>query len=792
MTTIFSIRLPLAWATVLLVYISALGQASRARAEQFPAVDAIFKKEIADGKIPGAVVIVGRRGRVVYRRAFGYRSLEPTRELMTVDTIFDLASLTKPIATATAVMRLVQHGQVRLNDPVVQYIPEFDKLGKDQITIRQLLTHYSGLREDLDLDVPWWGYAEAMRRVWEEKPIYPPGWRFLYSDINYLVLGELVLRVSGMPLDKYAEAHIFRPLNMTRTRFNPPASWRTRIAPTEYAEGGRMLRGVVHDPTARRMGGVAGHAGLFGTADDVAKFAQAILDQRILTPALIRKMTTPQQPANATVLRGLGWDIDSPFSSTRGELLPVGSFGHTGFTGTSLWIDPLTKTYIVVLANGVHPRAGEPVVSLRGRVANAVAATLKLSVSEQDKIELARLTGYNEASPAARRVPFRNGTVLNGIDVLVRSNFAELQAPDGKRRKIGLVTNHTGVDAQGRRTIDLLAQAPGVELAAIFSPEHGVTGALDTTQIGNAVDAATGIPVYTVYGDTDAKRRPDPEVVKTLEALVYDIQDVGVRFYTYETTLGYFLEAAAQARIPIYVLDRPNPITGAFVQGPLSEATLQSFVNYHNVPVRHGLTIGELARMFNAERGINAKLTVIKMDGWMRGDWFDATGQSWVSPSPNMRSLTQATLYPGVALIEGTNVSVGRGTDTPFEVLGAPWINGRELASYLNARSPTGVRFVPISFTPKSSKYANQLCGGVNIVLLDRMTLDAPQLGIELASALRTLYPQQFEIDKMTLLLANKRVFDSILAGVDPRRIVEDWREPLQAFSEMRKKYLLY
>jgi uncharacterized protein YbbC (DUF1343 family) len=553
-----------------------------------------------------------------------------------------------------------------------------------------------------------------------------------------------------------------------------------------------MLRGVVHDPTARRMGGVAGQAGLFSTADDLSKFAQALLSgSTILPPSVITKMTTPQQPPTSTVLRGLGWDIDSPFSSNRGDLLPVGSYGHTGFTGTSLWIDPTTRTFIILLTNSVHPRGKGNVIALRSKIATAVAAALPLRVAEKDLLRLKNITGYNETQTAGRRMSSRNGSVKTGIDVLEAHNFDLLAGTSGKK-KIGVLTNQTGVDSQGRRTIDVLAQAPGVSLDAIFSPEHGVTGTLDTTDISNSRDADTGVPVYSVYGGTDAARRPSLDVLKKLDAVVVDIQDAGVRFYTYESTLGYFLEAAAKANVEIVVLDRPNPITGSFIQGPMPDAGRESFVNYGLTPVRHGMTMGELATMFNAERHQNAHLEVVPMEGWMRGDWLDSTGLGWINPSPNLRSLTEATLYPGVALVEGTNVSVGRGTDTPFELLGAPWINGRQLAQYLNARNITGVRFVATTFTPATSNYANQKCEGVNLFVTERNALDAPELGVELASALRALYPQQFHMERMIEIIVNQAVFDAIAKGEDPRRIALDWQDSLTAFQQLREKYLIY
>ncbi len=757
-------------------------------------VDSVVRDAIDNREAPGAVVLVWHDGRVLYRNAFGNRSLDPKSERMTPDTIFDIASLTKVVATTTAVMQLVQRGQVRLNDPVAKYIPEFGQNGKEDVTVRDLLTHFSGLREDLDLINPWQGKETALSMAYAEKLVAPPGTRFLYSDINFIVLGALVERVTEESLDQYCESHIFMPLKMTNTRFLPPASWRPKIAPTDLDENGKMLRGVVHDPTARRMGGVAGHAGVFSTVDDLAKFATALLTgTNVLSPQMIEKMTTPEQPPTSTILRGYGWDIDSPFATNRGSLLPVGSYGHTGFTGTSLWIDPTTKTYIVILANAVHPRGKGSAVALRSKVATAVAAALPLNADEKEQLRWQSITGYSESQPASRRVISRNGSVQTGIDVLEARSFDIIRGAAEEKKKIGLLTNQTGVDAQGRRTVDVLAQAPGVSLQAIFSPEHGAIGAVDTTDVPDTKDPVTGIPIYSVYGGTDAARRPSLDVLKTLEAVVIDLQDAGVRFYTYETTLGYFLEGAAKAGTEVIVLDRPNPITGAFVQGPPSDPGHETFTNYFSsMPVRHGMTLGELAKMFNAERNLNAKLTVVPMEGWLRGDWYDSTGLAWVNPSPNLRSLNQATLYPGVAMIEGTNVSVGRGTDTPFELIGAPWINGRELSNYLNVRNISGVRFVPLEFTPTSSAYSGQKCQGVNLLLVDRNLFDAPELGLELAAALHKLYPQQFQLEKMQDLLVNQAVYDALSQGQDPRRIADDWRDPLDSFLKTRAKYLIY
>jgi len=382
--------------------------------------------------------------------------------------------------------------------------------------------------------------------------------------------------------------------------------------------------------------------------------------------------------------------------------------------------------------------------------------------------------------------------VKNGIDVMEDRNFEALQPNPQAPRKIGLVTNQTGVDASGRRTIDVLANVPGIKLVALFSPEHGAIGALETTNIGNAVDRKTGIPIYSVFGATAESRRPPLDVVKNLDAVVYDIQDVGVRFYTYETTMAYFLEAAAKTGSELIVLDRPNPINGIDVQGPVTDPDQESFVAYGETPVRHGMTVGELARMYNAERHINAKLTVVQMEGWRREEWFDATGQVWINQSPNMRSLTEAALYPGLCLIERTNVSVGRGTDKPFENFGAPWINPKQLAGYLNSRYIAGVRFVPLYFTPTASWYQGQQVGGVYVVLLDRKAVDSPEMGIEIASALHKLYPGDFDMKSIIAIIASKSTVNAVIAGQDPRSIAASWHEELDQFRRVRNKYLLY
>ncbi len=758
---------------------------------QLAPIAEIVEKAIISGKIPGAVVLIGNQGRVVYRRAFGHQAIEPKKLPMRVDTIFDLGSLTKAIATTTAMMQLLEKGKLRLEDQVAAHWPEFKANGKEEITVRHLLTHYSGLRSGLDLKPEWSSYPTALRMIVAEKPASPPGTRFVYSDINFIILGELVHRISGQPLDVYCAENVFMPLEMKDTGFNPSPGLRNRIAPTRYQRGSKrkILWGEVYDPIAHNMGGVAGHAGLFSTADDLSIFAQTLLDGgtrkgvHILSPLTVEKMTTPQSPPNKMALRGLGWDIDSPFASNRGELFPVGSYGHTGFTGTSIWIDPVSKTYIIVLTNRVLLDGKGDVTPLRSQIATFVASALG-SVSVEHILSTRRsLTGYYELMRSYRVHSFRDGKVQTGIDVLNAKKFGPLFG-----LRVGLITNHTGIDSEGRRTVDLLYKASGVKLVSVFVPEHGLSGKMEG-RILSTVDPPTGLPVYSLYGEVD---RPTEKMLNGLDAVVFDIQDAGVRFYTYGTTMAYAMEAAAKRGIAFYVLDRPNPLTGSVVQGPVMDRDLRSFVGYFPIPVRHGMTMGELASMFNKENRIGVKLEIIKMRGYQRSDWYDETGLLWVNPSPNLRTLTETILYPGVAMVEGSNVSVGRGTETPFELLGAPWMKAKELAEYLNRRKIQGVRFIPVDFIPKSSRFENQLCHGIQIMLTDRQALDSPALGVEIASALYRLYPNDFHLDKTLPLIGSHEVLQAIKEGQDPNSIVLNWQASLEQFFKLRSKYLLY
>ena len=810
-------RAAVAFVAVILI---ACGGTAGAQTYNFSEIDTVMQTAIAAKQLPGGVVVIGSGGRVVFHKAYGNRAEDPAIEPATEDTVYDMASLSKCLSTSVAIMQLYEQGKLLFDDPVVKYLPEFGANGKSNITVRQLLTHYSGLREDVPLTDAWTGKAEGIKRAMESAPYGPPGLTFKYSDINFITLGAIVEKLSGEPLDVYAERHIFGPLGMKETSYltphcsalfyepNRPLGGRecnylvplagkaapqrdlSRVAPTAHNDDkpmadDRMLRGEVHDPTTRRMGGVAGHAGVFSTAADASLFAQALLDRLAGRPSTfplkqstLELMCRPEQPAGAKALRGFGWDIDSPYSRPRGDIYPVGSFGHTGFTGTSMWMDPRSDSYVILLANAVHPRGRAAITPLRGKLATAAARALEL-----DK-------------------PLADKPTLTGIDVLEATNFRTLYALPSRTAghlKLGLLTNNTGLDRTGKRTIDVLAaqRSHGLELTTLFAPEHGILGAEDKEGLGNAVDAATRLPIVSLYGAKLEDRKPKAEDLGKLDAILIDLQDAGARFYTYETEMAYVLEAAAKTGTTVVVLDRPALTSGVMVTGPVSDPGTESYINYGDEPMSLGLTMGELAGYFNGERHLGAKLTVVPMQNWQRGLWYDGTGLPWVNPSPNLQSLAAATTYTGIAFAEMTNLSVGRGTDAAFEQVGAAYIatdaEAQKLADTLNARKLVGVTFAPVTFTPaKPYPFADQSIHGVRATVTDRTRFDPPAMGAELLSAVHAQYPTAFSFANAKKIIVNDATMQALAADKDPHEIAAAWEPELWKFREKRQQYLLY
>jgi len=386
-------------------------------------------------------------------------------------------------------------------------------------------------------------------------------------------------------------------------------------------------------------------------------------------------------------------------------------------------------------------------------------------------------------SSARAKKSGRPGRVQTGLDVLEAQKFAPL-----RNKHVGLITNHTGLDSQGRSTVDLLSHAAGVHLVALFSPEHGLAGRNDE-KLASSKDAATGLPIFSLYGET---MRPTDEMLRGIDALVFDVQDAGVRFYTYTATMAYCMEEAAKRHIAFYVLDRPNPIGGNIVEGPMLDADKTSFVAYFPLPVRYGLTIGELAQFFNAENHINCDLHVIAMKNWHRNYFFESTGARWIPPSPNLRTLKGAVLYPGIEILQNASVSVGRGTEKPFEEFGAPWINGEEVAAALNSRHLAGVQFKNQPFIPVGGLYSGQRCGGVGMRITDQQAVRAMRVGLEIAAILRKLYPDKFDPEKLLFLVGNAETIRQLQAGVPPEQVVAGWSAELASFDALRRKYFLY
>jgi len=747
-------------------------------------LEAVVAAQIADGNVAGAVVAIGDASGVRERVALGQRSNGPAAEPMTEDTIFDLASLTKAVATATAVLQLAERGRLELDAPASRYWPAFADGGKAHITIRQLLTHTSGLPPGLAAQSELRGPATVFHAIGVMPPIAAPGHRVIYSDLNYVALGEVVHRVSGIGLDAWCAQNIFQPLGMRDTAFRPSHKAIPRIAPT-IIRNGRWLRGKVHDPTAAALGGVSGNAGLFSTADDLARFARMLLDggrlgdRRILQPASVAQLLTPDGSTAVEATRTLGWEVQAPLIPNRYRAPRAGLLQHLGYTGTGLWIDLVTRRFVIVLTSRLYPAERGNAMPLREAALNLVSSTAPLLSGEQ--IAARASTMADAVISAGSRLPMAVGPVRSGIDVLEASGFAPLA---GKR--VGLVTNHSGFDAQGRRTIDVLNQAPGVRLSAIFAPEHGIGTDLDA-RFGDTIDVRSNVVVHSLYGNSKDIPR---SALADIDVLVFDLQDAGVRFFTYLATLGATLEAAATAHIPVLVLDRPNPMGGDLVGGPVSDTANRSLTNYVSLPLVHGMTIGELARLLNDQLHIGAALHVVAMEQYDRAMRFANTGLGWVPPSPNLRDFAALERYPDVGLIEGASVSVGRGTSAPFGMVGAPWMDGAAVARELNALD-TGATYTPIHFVPAEGPYHGRSCSGVAIHRTSALTRPG-RIGLALARVLSVRYPEHFKLEAIRTSVGSETVWAMLRDGVSLDAIEHTVIAQTDVFLSERAAYLLY
>ncbi|MDO5308552.1 MAG: DUF1343 domain-containing protein [Planctomycetia bacterium] len=764
-------------------------------ADALDRIDALVEAGIQDGDFPGAVVAVGRGNKIGFLRAYGNRQTEPTVEKATFDTTYDLASVTKVTATAISIAILVERGLVKYDDKISKFFPDFAQNGKEDVTVLDCLTHTSGFTPDNSInDYIGYNREEIFQNICKLGLRTPRGEAFAYSDVGFITLGYLIEKLTGVSEDEFVRQNIYLPLGMVDTGYNPNEEQRARAAAAEKRtpDDEDWIKGQVHDPRAYEMKGVAGHAGNFSTATDLAILASMLIGHGTYTPAsgadpvqIMTPETFKLMTEAIVVPRGIrsrGWDKRSPYSGNRAVLMSPAAIGHSGFTGTSYWIDADMDLFVIFLGNRLHPDGKGNYVGMCGKIGQIALDSIHDPIDEQDAKAFVEKSVYRSPNAATSQDRIE-GETLAGVDVLARDDYALL-----KGKKVGLLTNQTGRLKDGRQ-IPKAMQDGGVELTTLFSPEHGLYGALDQANIDNATDPETGLRVYSLYGEV---RRPTPEMIKNIDAFVFDIQDVGVRFYTYISAMCSAMQAAADMGKEFVVLDRPNPIGGVKVDGPWLDPGCESYVAFFPMPIQHGMTVGEIALAFAHYYKLNLKLTVVPCENWSRDLYFDQTGLTWVNPSPNMRSLTEALLYPGLGIPEFTNLSVGRGTDTPFEVIGAPWINADDLAKKMTALNLPGVSFEPITYTPTASKYADEEVHGLKFTVTDRNALQPVQLGVALMTQLAKDYPENWELQNANTLLLNDQTLQAIKDGQKLDDIVKLWNDDLERFNKFRAGYLIY
>lgn len=717
------------------------------------ALDAAVRQASA----PGAVAFVGEGDRIIFHGASGHRALQPARLPATTDTIYDLASLTKVVATTTSILLLWERGKLDLDQPVSQIIPVplFSKF-----TVRHLLTHTTGLashkvwyKEIASLD-------EAIQRIGDSGLNSVPGATRTYSDLGFMILGKVVELTARNSLDAFARENIFAPLGMNRTAFNPPIEWRDQCAATENcAWRGQIMQGAVHDENAYAVGGVSGHAGLFSTASDLALFCRAMAAGKLLRPDTLEEMTRIGVVANY-LWQVLGWKIDPWAGGSEGYLPARRAIGHTGWTGTSLWLDLDTSRFVILLSNTPHPD--------RNRRQNRAL----------------RQTFHREV---ARQLYPRTTNTHTGLDRIAWDTY---DAVKGKR--IALLTNHGAVDLAGRHILDVLALEPAVQVVRVFTPEHGFSG---QAEAGEKVGRQRApVPVVSLYGD---QRRPDPAQLRDVDLFVVDLPDIGARYYTYMATMKECMIACTAARVPVLVLDRPNPLGGEVLEGPIAKR-IGSLVCSAPIPIRHGMTLGELALFFKETQGaIGAlNLAISPLDSWSRDKLAPQCGLPWVAPSPNIPDFSAALLYIGTCLFEGVNMNEGRGTDTPFQVIGAPWLDAEEIIVGMRPADHAGCSLEPVTYTPRSIPgkatspvWLGEACRGIRIHLTDPQAARPLTLAYALLQAIHLRHPDRLEW---------KPFFDTLAGGEDLRfaiqsglkvdRYLKSIEPELRAFDRRRPK----
>jgi uncharacterized protein YbbC (DUF1343 family) len=703
---------------------------------------------------------VGDRETTHFHDACGARQIVPAVRPAHKDTPYDLASLTKVLATTTAVLLLRDEGALDLDGPVSHYlpIPAFSRF-----TLRHCLTNTAGLVAGMPYYKESASINEMLQRCSALDLSWPPGTHRRYSDVGFMILGKVVELAARDSLDAFCAKRIYAPLQMRHTAFNPPKAWADACAATENCPWRKkVMVGKVHDENAYAVGGVAGHAGLFSTAEDIARFCRALVSGKLLSEKSVVEMSrlgqVPFYP-----WQGLGWRLD-PWAGAGEGFLPVRTaIGHTGWTGTSLWIDLDRGLFVILLANTCHP--------------------------SRDKRDTETLRRVFHAAVAREFYPNRSNT-HSGLDRLLHENFEPVR---GKR--LGLLTNQAAVDQLNRPILDVLALDPAVNVRVVFSPEHGFSA---RAEAGEHVSSETGKgsapPIISLYGK---QKKPTAEQLKNVDLFVIDLQDVGSRYYTYMATMRDCLEVCAEAGKPVLVLDRPNPTGGEVLEGPIATET-KSLTCCAAVPARHGMTMGELALFFRKTMpgGERLKLTVSQLDAWPRRLLFTQCALPWVPPSPNIPTPETALLYAGMCLFESANLNEGRGTETPFYVVGAPWLDAQAVIANVAPEDHAGCSLEPIAYTPRSIPgkasdpvYRDKPCKGIRIKVQDPVKLRPFRLAVALVCALRRRHPDALTVTRgLDTLSGGPDLRRRIESGAAPRDIIAAYEPALAAFDAARPK----
>ena len=726
-----------------------------------------LEQAVVDSGSPGGVVYVGNREETFGHVAYGLRRRDLRRSAR-LDTLYDIASLTKVVATTSAVMLLRDAGLLRLDQSVTDFVPIPAYSG---MTLHHLLTHTAGLTPDNPFYDSVSSMDELLQRYGEQKVLHAPGVEQQYSDVGFMLLGRMVELVAQDSLDHFCHANIFEPLGMERTAFNPPAEWTSNCAATERsAWRGRVIVGEVHDENAYAVGGVAGHAGLFSTATDLARFCRGLLTGALVSESTLAEITKlgtlPSYP-----WQGLGWEVD-PWSSKKKGFLPSrAAFGHTGWTGTSMWLDRDSGLFVILLGNTCHP-------------------------SREDMDNETFRRGVH--LPIAKHFFPRTTSVHSGLDRLVRENFEAVmvrrrRGRRGKPRRMGVLTNHASVDQLGRPITETLRLTDRAVLSTLFSPEHGIRGTVERGL--KAGEEQAEVPVIGLYRTSDAELL---EGLRDVDLLLVDLQDVGARYYTYNYTMRRCIAACAASRTPILVLDRPNPVGGTVLEGPIAKDT-STAVSCAAIPVRHGMTMGELAMHYVETELQDAQvdLRVSWLDNWPRERLFDECAYPWVPPSPNIPTPRTALLYVGTCLFEGVNLNEGRGTETPFEIVGAPWLDAEAVAQSIDDEDLAGLALSVQSYVPRSipgkastPRYRDEECQGIRITVNDPHAARPFTLALALLVAMHRRHEEQLVWDEAAFdaLAGGDTLRNQIIAGRSARDIVRGYADELADFDATRPR----